>query len=211
MRYNTISYDDAIKLQNQGDIILIDISGGQLAKVDNEYGQLWKDNFHQLLIKTPHVPTNKILEYYSAKYVCEILQTKPHGECFQYTWRYLYGIENKQILNKSSDNTEYVYILVNEGYKHLVKIGMTTSTVEQRMVGLNTSGILDEWQPKFAIAVTKGSALKVEQQVHKAFANVRVSSNKGGRREFFQVDCLTAFDKLREIGSLHMIGNPIVY
>lgn len=211
MRCIKISYDDAIKLQNQGDIILIDISGGQLAKVDNEYGQLWKDNFHQVLIKTPHIPINKILEYYSAKYVCELVETKPHGECFQYTWRYLYGIENKQIQNKTSDNTEYVYILVNDGYKHLVKIGMTTSTVEQRINGLNTSGILDEWQPKFAIAVSKGSALKVEQQVHKAFANVRVSSSKGGKREFFEVDCLTAFDKLREIGSLYMVGNPIVY
>ena len=67
MRYIAISYDDAIKLQNQGDIILVDTSGIQLGKVDNEYGQLWKDNFDQLLIKTPHVPTNIILEHDSRK------------------------------------------------------------------------------------------------------------------------------------------------
>jgi len=46
---------------------------------------------------------------------------------------------------------------------------------------------------------------------HKFFASSRISSDKGGSREFFKVDPLTAFDKVREVGALFMVGNPIVY
>jgi len=33
----------------------------------------------------------------------------------------------------------------------------------------------------------------------------------GGSREFFEVSPLTAFDKVREIGALFMVGDPIIY
>jgi hypothetical protein len=211
MHYVKINYDDAIDLQNQGQITIIDVSKNQLEPVDNEYGKLWKDNFDQLLIKTPHISPDKILDHYSAKYVCELVETIPYGECYQYTWRYLYGIANNQIADKVSDNIEYVYILVNDAYNHLVKIGMTVTTVEARVAGLNASSTVVEWQPKFAVAVQKGTAYKIEQQMHKAFASLRIYSDKGASREFFALDSLTAFDKLREIAALHMIGNPIVY
>jgi hypothetical protein len=211
MHFIKLNYDDAIDLQNQGQITILDVSKHQLQPVDNQYGKLWKDNFDQLLIKTPHVSPDKILDHYSAKYVCELVETIPYDECYQHTWRYLYGIQNKQIIDKTSDNIEYVYILVNDGYKNLVKIGMTIATVSGRVAGLNASSTVDEWQPKFAVAVQKGTAYRIEQQMHKAFAHLRVSSDKGASREFFTVDCLSAFDKLREIASLHMVGNPIVY
>jgi hypothetical protein len=40
---------------------------------------------------------------------------------------------------------------------------------------------------------------------------VRVTSDQGNEREFFRLDPLTAFDKLREVGALFQAGNPIVY
>ena len=88
---------------------------------------------------------------------------------------------------------------------------MTIKTVTGRVMGLNASSTVDEWEAKFALPVSKGNAIKVEQSVHKFFASSRISSDKGGSREFFEVDPLTAFDKVREIGAIFMVGNPIVY
>ena len=88
---------------------------------------------------------------------------------------------------------------------------MTERTVESRVKSINTTSTVTEWVPKFALAVSKGSAFKIEQQMHKLFTNLRINSDQGNEREFFKLDPLTAFDKLREIGALHQVGNPIVY
>jgi hypothetical protein len=211
MNYIKIPYDQAIDLQEAGQIILLDISHGQLSAVQNQYGQLWKDNFSQLLLQVPHVAPDKILPFFSAKYVTEIVESIPHGEHYQYAWRFLYGIPNGHIQSKITNRCEYVYILVNPGYPDLVKIGMTTDTVSARVTAINATGTVHEWVAKYAIQVSRGSAYGIEQQVHKALAYARVSSDVGNSREFFSVDVLSALDKVREIGCLHMIGQVIVY
>jgi hypothetical protein len=211
MNYIKIDYDKAIEMQNSAKIMLIDISGGGLKPVDNEYGQLWKDNFSDLQIKVPHISPDKILNFLSAKYVTEVLESKPHGECFQYTWRYLYGVENKHVKLKVDHSVDYVYILVNPGYPSLVKVGITTKDINARVTSINATGTVYEWVPRFAVAVSKGNAYKIEQQVHKALAHVRVSSDAGNSREFFEIDALTALDIVREVGILHVVGNVIVF
>jgi hypothetical protein len=128
-----------------------------------------------------------------------------------FSWRYLTGLETNKIQEKTQDNVEYVYVFVNEGYPQLVKIGMTRGEVLSRADGINSSGVLHEWIPKFALPLSKGSAIKVEQAVHKHFSSLRVNSDMGSSREFFTLDALTAFDKVREVGALFMVGNPIIY
>ena len=88
---------------------------------------------------------------------------------------------------------------------------MTEHTVEGRVRSINKTGTVNEWTPKFALPVSKGNALRIEQLVHKYFSDKRVTSNLGNEREFFQIDPLTAFDKVREIGAIFQIGNPIIY
>jgi hypothetical protein len=208
MHFIKIDYLKALSLQEEGKITLIDVSRGQLPPLKEEYGQLWKDNFERLLTKVPHISPDKILDFFSAKYMTEFTEcTSDNG----ITWRFLYGIENKQIQDKTKDNIEYVYILVNAGYPNLVKIGMTITDVHRRVTGINNAGTVHEWVPRFAIPVEKGSAIKVERQVHKALASLRVSSDLGNSREFFNIDPLSALDKLREIGSLSMVGDPIIF
>ena len=208
MHFIKIDYLKALSLQEEGKITLVDVSRGQLPPLKEEHGQLWKDNFERLLIKVPHISPEKILDFFSARYMTEFIEdTSDDG----ITWRFLYGIENKQIQDKTKDNIEYVYILVNAGYPSLVKIGMTIHDVNRRVTGINNAGTLYEWVPRFAIPVEKGSAIKVEKQVHKALASLRVSSDLGNSREFFNIDPLSALDKLREIGSLSMVGNPIIF
>ena len=114
MNYIKLDYDKAIQLQNAGQITLIDISHNQLKPVNNKYGQLWKDNYDELLYKVPHISPDKVIDFFSAKYVTECLETIPHGECFQYTWRYLYGIENKSISYDFTFNFTLQYYLPSD-------------------------------------------------------------------------------------------------
>ena len=211
MNYIKIDYDKAVELQNAGQIILVDTSYTQLKAVDNEYGQLWKDNYSELLIKVPHVSPGRIVDFFSAKYITEYLESTPHGESFQYTWRYLYGIENKSVKDKIKDQVEYVYILINPGYPNLVKVGITTKDVNARVTSINATATVHEWVIKYAIPVSKDSSYKIEQQVHRALAQYRVDSDQGNSREFFDIDALTALDTVTKVGALYMVGNIIVY
>jgi hypothetical protein len=88
---------------------------------------------------------------------------------------------------------------------------MTIHDVRRRVTSINATATVEEWVPKFALPVRKGTAMKVEKAVHKHFSSVRVSSDKGGKREFFTLPPLTAFDKVREVGSLFTVGEPIIY
>jgi len=210
MYRDKISLTEAMSLELIGDITIVDTSPESLSPYP-EVGQKWKDAFTLLQAKHRHISPEKLLNFVSAKYLIEINEGVVDKSTNTFSWRYLHGVQNSNILARSTDNIEYVYILVNAGYPNLVKIGMTIKTVEGRVTGLNASSTVDEWVAKFALPVSRGNAIKVEQSVHKFFASCRVSSDKGGSREFFEVDPLTAFDKVREIGALFVVGNPIVY
>jgi len=210
MYKDKITLDQAMHLESIGDITIIDPSPKSVGPLGDQ-GIAWKENFVKLQSKHRHISPEKLLTFISAKYSIEIPQGIVDQNTSTYSWRYLHGVQNSNIVQKSTDNIEYVYILVNAGHRGIVKIGMTTTTVNGRVTSLNASSTVDEWVAKFAICVSKGSAYKVEQAVHSFFASQRVSSDMGGSREFFTVDPLTAFDKVREVGALFMVGNPIVY
>ena len=209
MYKDKISLTEAMSLELIGQITIVDSSPESLSPYP-QVGQKWKDAFTILQAKHRHISPDKLMSFLDAQYSIEVTE---EIDCTTntFSWRYLHGVSNKNIQAKSTDNIEYVYILVNAGYPDLVKIGLTTNTVSGRVTGLNASSTVDEWVAKFALPVSKGSAIKVEQSVHKFFASLRVSSDKGGSREFFTIDPLTAFDKVREIGAMFMVGNPIVY
>ena len=209
MYKDKITLDEAIKLESIGDITIVDASPESLGPLGDQ-GKIWKENFIKLQSKHRHISPDKLQIFLSAKYVIEVAE-KVNEITNTYSWRYLYGIQNSKILDKSKDNIEYVYVLVNAGYPNVVKIGMTITTVHARVTGLNASSTVDEWVAKFALPLEKGSAYKVEQAVHAFFASQRISSDQGGSREFFEVDPLTAFDKVREIGAMFAVGNPIVF
>jgi hypothetical protein len=150
------------------------------------------------------VDISKLLTFVRAKYIIEIPLSENE-------WDFVYGLENIDFQHHTKDNIEYIYVLTNPGYPDLVKIGMTERTVEGRVRSVNRTSTVHEWVPKFALPVSKGNAFRVEQLVHKCFSDKRISSDHGNEREFFQINPLTAFDKIREIGALFQVGNPIVY
>ena len=77
---------------------------------------------------------------------------------------------------------EIVYVLINEAMDGLVKVGRTTTSVEQRIKELDNTSMPLPFQCFFAGEVSDSA--HVEAHLHKAFADKRVRSN----REFFRVD-----------------------
>jgi hypothetical protein len=210
MYKDKISLSEARVLESIGEITIVDASP-ESATPFGENGKQWKEAFISLQSKHRHISPDKLVNFLSAKYLIEVSEGIVDTDSSTYSWRYFHGIENRQIKEKSKDNTEYVYILVNPGYPSLVKIGMTIKEVHSRVTSINATATVEEWVPKFALPVEKGTAFYVEQAVHTFFAPVRVSSDLGSSREFFTLDPLTAFDKIREVGAVFAIGNPISY
>ena len=76
---------------------------------------------------------------------------------------------------------EIVYVLTNEAMPGLVKIGRTTVDLANRIKGLFQTGVPLPFELYFACEVS--NSLFVEQKLHEAFGDHRVSKN----REFFRL------------------------
>jgi hypothetical protein len=210
MYRDKISMHTAKQLELTGHITIVDSSPESVTPF-GESGKKWKEAFITLQSKHRHISPGKLLDFLSARYLIEVSEGQVDEDTNTFSWRYFHGIENSKIKEKSVDNIEYVYVLVNPAYPSLVKIGMTIHDVPRRVTSINATATVEEWVPKFALPLKKGTALKVEKAVHKHFSSVRVSSDKGGSREFFTLSPLMAFDKIREVGALFTVGECIIY
>lgn len=78
--------------------------------------------------------------------------------------------------------SEIVYVLINEAMEGLVKIGRTTTSVEQRIRELDNTSTPLPFQCFYAAEVANSAI--VEGKLHRIFADKRIRNN----REFFRVD-----------------------
>ena len=81
---------------------------------------------------------------------------------------------------------DIVYVLTNESMPGLVKIGRTTTSIEQRIKQLDTTSVALPFQCFYAAEVA--DCVFVESKLHIAFAHTRVRLN----REFFRIDATQA-------------------
>jgi hypothetical protein len=77
---------------------------------------------------------------------------------------------------------EIVYILTNECMPGLIKIGFTSTSIEQRTKELYSPGVPYPFECFYAAVVTNGRA--IEKKLHYAFSDHRVPTGK----EFFRID-----------------------
>lgn len=91
-----------------------------------------------------------------------------------------------QLPKKDKPMSKIIYVLTNEAMPGLVKIGLTTDSVESRVSSLSaTSGIPLPFECHFAAEVPEHISLdKVEKTLHKLFAEYRVNP----KREFFKIE-----------------------
>lgn len=93
---------------------------------------------------------------------------------------------------------EWVYILVNKDIPGICKIGMTTTSVEQRTREINSAtGVISPWFPVYRYKCVNSYYL--EQDVHDYLEEkgYRVSPN----REGFYIDSKTAMEVIELLGS----------
>jgi hypothetical protein len=77
---------------------------------------------------------------------------------------------------------EIVYVLTNEAMEGMVKIGRTTTSVEQRIKELDNTSLPLPFQCFYAAEVQNSTV--VEGKLHRIFCDKRIRTN----REFFRVD-----------------------
>lgn len=90
---------------------------------------------------------------------------------------------------------EYVYVLVNKSVPGMVKIGMTTTTPDERANQISAAtGVPTPWIPVFSFKCYRSDLL--EEEVHEYFAAQRVNDG----REMFSIDSYTAQKVIEVLG-----------
>jgi hypothetical protein len=105
-----INLKQARVLLESGAITIVDASPESLPSLGEE-GKQWKENFITLQSKYRHISPDKLLNFLSARYLIEVNEGIVDKDTNTFSWRYLHGIENTKIKEKSIDDIEYVYIL----------------------------------------------------------------------------------------------------
>jgi hypothetical protein len=91
--------------------------------------------------------------------------------------------------------TEYVYVLVNKTVPNMVKVGMTTTTPQQRAKDISrATGVVEPWIPVYEFKCYRSDLL--EREVHEYLHEWRVVNN----REMFEIDSYTAQAVIEKIG-----------
>jgi len=92
---------------------------------------------------------------------------------------------------------EFLYIISNESMPGMIKVGRTSTSVEQRMGELNTTGIPTKFEIEVVFSVSNSK--EAEKKAHTSLKRYRVSK----QREFFKVPVTTAIKKLiQDVDSL---------
>ena len=90
---------------------------------------------------------------------------------------------------------EYVYVLVNKSVPNMVKIGMTTTTPDQRARQISAAtGVATPWISVFSYACYRSDLL--EEDIHQHLRECRVNH----KREMFAIDSHTAQRVIEELG-----------
>jgi hypothetical protein len=96
----------------------------------------------------------------------------------------------------------YIYVLSNEAFSDILKIGKTTRTPQERAVELNTTGVPLPFKVEYAAISTDVDVHEIE--IHGKLASLRLSD-----REFFRVKLSDAVNAISEV--LGTEPNPFVY
>jgi hypothetical protein len=92
---------------------------------------------------------------------------------------------------------EWVYVLVNKSMPGICKIGMTTTTVGQRVKEINyATGVITPWFPVFKYKCINSRVLETE--VHQYLENLGYRVNP--KREGFEIPSNIAIEVIKELG-----------
>ena len=90
----------------------------------------------------------------------------------------------------------FVYVLVNNAYPTVCKIGMTTNSPEHRLHQINNAGVMDDWELGYSIKT--GRPYDFEQAVHSKLSHIRNRAD----REFFELPLQEAIGLLEDMSPI---------
>lgn len=202
---NTINISQAQTMETQGELIIYHT--GTVKSILNEYSNFstWQNNFQELKNQYRKIPRGKLIDFLSFDYIIEC-EEQSHDEDQKTIWTYMYGKEVKSASKfyHSNNKGQYVYVLTNEAYPGICKIGkavMPTSRVKQ----INGAGTVSEWKLRWALPVSDDYA--VETAVHKHLKDLRKSSIQGSSREFFEISLEKAVETVTNLGEHFKTNN----
>ena len=206
MYQETISLEEALLLEQEGKITIYNPHN-----VDSVFSSIkeWKDNWETLRKTYRKVPIQKLTSFANFEYIIEHKFIEQH-DFTTVNWVYMYGqdIEAKVRLEESNSKGQYVYILTNIAFPGICKIGKAV-TPSKRVRQINGAGTVSEWVLKYALPVSDD--YKVEGEVHRELANVRMSSHQGSQREFFEIEFEEAVKVIEKVGGMFTTAKPIYY
>ena len=209
MRRHRITLQELRKLESQGFITVYCMLNP--TSVSNIPFNLepYHTNFQKLLQKYSRIPSESLLDYIGCEYVSEV-EIHSNDDIGSITWILLYAKDKLKLEDRQKAETsgKFVYVLTNEAYPNLCKIGKAVNP-EDRMKGINSAGIVSEWILRYALPVSND--YKVENLVHRHLQEFRRDSNQGSSREFFEVDFETAVKAVEYYGKDFYAGDPIIY
>lgn len=206
MYQEKISFEEALLLEQEGKIIIYNPN-----TVESIYSSVkeWKDNWDKLRKTYRKVPVQKLSSFANFEYLIEHKFIED-GDPVTMNWVYMYGqdTDTKVKLDEANSKGQYVYILTNIAYPGICKIGKAV-TPSKRVRQINGAGTVSEWVLKYALPVSDD--YKVENQVHRELAHVRMSSHQGSQREFFEIEFEEAIKVIERIGNMFATSKPIYY
>lgn len=209
MRRSHISLFELALLESQGFVnIYCMLNPSTVPNIPAKIPQYY-DNFQKLLQKYPRIPSENILDFIGCEYVSDIEVYSNDGSG-AITWILLYAKDKIKLQDKDTQLNagKFVYVLTNDAYPHLCKIGKAINP-ESRINGINSAGTVSEWVLRYALPVTED--YKVENLVHRHLQEFRRDSDQGSSREFFEVDFETAVKAVEYYGKDFYAGQAIIY
>lgn len=206
MYQEILTLEEALLLEEQGKIIIYNPNTVQSIFSNVEE---WKNNWDTLRKTFRNISIQKLPSFANFEYLIEYKFIE-EGDPVKVNWVYMYGqdINTKVKLNESTSKGKYVYILTNEAYPGICKIGKAV-TPSRRVKQINGAGTVSEWKLVYALPVSDD--YKVESQVYDKLSFLRRSSHQGSSREFFEIEVEEAIKIIEQVGEMFITSKPIYY
>jgi hypothetical protein len=205
-----INISQAREMEFYDDLTIYHTGGTQSSLNQLPQFPSWGGNFQELTKKYKKIPRGKLLDFLSFDFVIEHKEELLDQEPPQIIWTYMYGNRSESALklHHSTTKGKYVYVLTNEAYPGVCKIGKAIAPVS-RVKQINGAGTVSEWQLRWTLPVSDDYAL--ESIVHKHLEKVRMNSFQGSSREFFSIELEDAIEVIENLGKEFKTNKAVWY
>lgn len=197
MSYKKISLEEALDLESESLLTLYDITSDVSDTGYHPAAGRWIEAYQEMLYRFRQYRSSKVLSLLNCNYIIEV-KSESTSPVPSTEWRYIYGklTQDLERLNQYYSKGQYIYVLTNECYPDIVKIGKAVNPL-RRIEQINGAGVLCEWKLRYSLAVEND--YMIESAVHNELSEFRRTSLQGSSREFFEVSVQLAVETIKRI------------